>query len=109
VRLYVAGPMTGIPQNNYPEFFNVERYLRDRGYDILNPARIDQLYNQSLAPRPWNWYMRKAIHMLVSCDGVATLPGWRQSRGASLEVDVARRLEMGVRPYLEWPEVGVNA
>lgn len=105
MRLYVAGPMTGIEGLNYPEFFRVEGGLRDLGYDVLNPARIDELYNQSRAPRPWDWYMRHALVMLAGCKGVATLPGWRKSRGASLEVDVATRLGMGVRPWWQWPEV----
>lgn len=109
MRLYVAGPMTGLPSLNYPEFIRVERELRDLGYDVLNPARIDELFNQSSAPRTWDWYMRHAIPMLTECKGVATLPGWANSRGASLEVLVARRLGMGVRPWYQWPEVRVNA
>ena len=108
MRLYVAGPMTGIEGFNYPAFHRAERDLRDLGYDVLNPARIDQLYNQSSAPRPWDWYMRHAIQMLVACKGVATLPGWTQSRGATLEVDLANRLGMGVRQWYSWPEVRVG-
>lgn len=108
MRLYVAGPMTGINDPYRTEFRRVERELRDLGYDVLNPARIDELYNQSGAPRSWDWYMRHAITMLVACKGVATLPGWMNSRGATLEVDIANRLNMGVRPWYSWPEVRVN-
>jgi hypothetical protein len=108
MRLYVAGPMTGIEECNYPEFFRIEKVLRDQGYDVLNPARIDELYNPTKAPRPWEWYMGKAIHMLVACKGVATLAGWQASRGATIEVNLANALGMGVRPWFSWPEVRVN-
>lgn len=109
MRLYVAGPITGMPDKNYPEFLRVEEVLRDLGYDVLNPARIDQLYNQSGAPRAWDWYMRHALQMLLACDGVATLAGWQASRGATVEVNLATSLNMGVRPWFSWPEVRVHA
>jgi hypothetical protein len=108
MRLYLAGPMTGVPDKNRAEFFQVETHLRDLGYDVLNPHRIDELHNPTGAPREWDWYMRHTLTMMFACKGVATLPGWRWSRGASLEVDVARRLGMGVRPYMEWPQVRTN-
>lgn len=109
MRLYVAGPMTGIEELNYPEFFRVEAVLRDLGYDVLNPARIDELHNSTKAPRQWDWYMRHAIQMLVSCQGVATLAGWQASRGATIEVNLATSLGMGVRPWFSWPEVRISA
>lgn len=105
MRLYVAGPCTGIPDNNYPEFFRVEAALRDLGYDVLNPARVDELFNPTKAPRSWEWYMRNALGMLLACQGVATLAGWQASRGATIEVNLATSLGMGVRPWFSWPEV----
>jgi hypothetical protein len=109
MRLYVAGPMTGIEDYNYPEFLRVEGVLRDLGYDVLNPARIDELYNPTKAPRQWDWYMRHAVAMLLACKGVATLAGWPASRGATIEVNLAVSLGMGVRPWFSWPEVRCDA
>lgn len=103
MRLYVAGPMTGLSEFNYPEFNRVASELAGKGYTPLNPATIDDLFPK--APhevRTWQWYMRQALKMCVVADGVATLPGWVHSRGASLEVHVARRLELPVRPWWEW-------
>lgn len=101
MRLYVAGPMTGIKELNYPEFLRVEALLGDKGYQVLNPARIDEMYGSD-PNRDWRGYMRLALRMAVHADGVATLAGWTHSRGASLEVHVARRLELPVRPWWEW-------
>ena len=33
---------------------------------------------------------------LMKCDGVATLPGWKKSRGAKLEVYIAKALKWPV-------------
>ena len=38
--------------------------------------------------------MRADIAELVKCDGVALLPGWERSRGASLEAHIAHSLGM---------------
>jgi hypothetical protein len=102
MKLYIAGPMTGIPGHNYPEFRRVAAELEGKGYVVLNPANIDDLFADLDGQRTWQWYMRRALTMCVRADGVATLAGWKESRGASLEVHVARRLELAVRPWWEW-------
>jgi hypothetical protein len=108
-RLYVAGPMTGIPEMNYPMFFRVEETLKASGYDVLNPARIDEVFanelvalkSQDLAP-DWSWYMRKTLRMMLLCDGVATLANYTESRGATIEVNLARALGFRVAAWSAW-------
>ena len=99
--LYVAGPMTGYPEFNYPAFDAAEKYLTDLGYGVLNPVRAED-YNTTGKPQEWHWYMRHALRMVVSADGLALLPGWEKSRGALLEVYVAHNLALPVRPLREW-------
>ncbi len=41
IKWYLAGPMTGIPQFNYPLFDSVSAELRASGYDITSPAEMD--------------------------------------------------------------------
>lgn len=90
-RLYVAGPMSGIEHLNFPAFHAEASRLRGLGYEVVNPAEIN-----TDPTTPWAKCMRDDIRELVTCDGIVLLPGWSESRGASLEYDIARRLDMAV-------------
>ncbi|KQP39236.1 DUF4406 domain-containing protein [Pseudorhodoferax sp. Leaf274] len=90
-RIYIAGPMTGHPELNFPAFHAEAARLRGLGFDVVNPAEINTDPNAG-----WQTCMRDDIAQLVRCDGVATLPGWQRSRGASIEVGLAQGLEMPV-------------
>jgi hypothetical protein len=95
--LYVAGPMSGYPEYNYPKFREVAKHLRDRGYTVLNPVN-------AAVPEgsPWETYMRAALAMVLAASGVATLPDWQESRGAAIEVGLAHDLGVPVRPWNNW-------
>ena len=99
--LYVAGPMTGLPDFNYPAFNTAADALRAKGHDTLNPADIEQ-YNLTGKPQEWRWYMRHAIAMIARADGVALLPGWENSDGARLEHTIATALKLDIHPVWWW-------
>lgn len=86
-RIYIAGPMSGLPDLNYPAFDLAAKQLRDLGYHVENPA-------ENVPPRCGSWagYMRLALAQLVTCDEIHMLRGWKQSRGARIEHDLAREL-----------------
>jgi hypothetical protein len=88
-RIYIAGPMTGIPDQNYPAFHAAAERLRADGYWVVNPAEIN-------VKHPGCWYsaMRADIQQLVTCEAIALLPGWENSRGATLEHHIAQNLGM---------------
>lgn len=104
-RLYVAGPMTGLPEFNYPAFNTAADRLRDAGFPVLNPAETDpddypHAYDGPTPP--WKWWLRQALAMVIQADAIAVLPGWESSKGARLEVHVATELGMPVRSLEEW-------
>lgn len=93
-RVYLAGPMTGLPDNNFPAFRAAASHLRAQGLDVENPAD-----NPAPATGAWRDYLRLAIAQLVRCDEVRVLPGWQRSRGATLEVHIAHQLDIPVLEY----------
>ena len=92
-RFYVSGPMSGYPEHNASQFKLTAKMLRERGYEVCNPIEFDE--TPGIA---WSDYLRKDIRALMDCKGVITLPGWQESRGASLEVHIAHALGMTVLP-----------
>lgn len=92
MRIYVSGPMTGLPQNNVPTFNAAARRLRRAGYEVVNPAELD-------AGEPcttWVECLRRDLKWLVTCDAIATLPKWQRSKGANLEIHVGKQLSFPV-------------
>lgn len=87
MKIYVAGPMTGYPQLNFPAFHAGAARLRALGYEVVNPAEL----NADAKP-DWLQCMRTDIKHLVDCDAIAMLEGWHHSRGAQLEYTIAMML-----------------
>lgn len=102
--LYVAGPMTGLPEFNYPAFNAAARMLCGFGYRTLNPVDAEKANPTPGTPQHWTWYMRHALRMVLAADALALLPGWENSKGATLEVHVARALGMEAEPLEYWVE-----
>lgn len=106
--LYIAGPMSSIPDFNYPAFRDAERRLREVGHDVLSPTHVKLScgctggVDLCGTKHTWSDYMRVAIQLLMLADGVAALEDWSRSRGARLEVMVARRLGMDVELVDYW-------
>lgn len=101
LRIYIAGPMSGIPDLNFPAFHAKAAELRAAGYVAINPAEInggadEQIATAAMSPEElaahWQKCMRKDITALCTCDGIAMLDGWTKSRGATLEHHVAKAL-----------------
>lgn len=92
MRIYISGPMTGIEEFNYPLFNSTATRLREQGYEVINPAETDD----GDTSKPWDYYMRIDIAHVLSVDALVVLPGWQASKGASLEVTIARALGVPV-------------
>lgn len=100
MRIYIAGPMTGLPEFNYPAFFAASERLAAAGHEPINPARTEGRDGC----RGWLDFMRASLRDIADCDGIATLPGWQDSRGAALEVYIAQSLGLPVMSVPAWTE-----
>lgn len=99
--LYIAGPMTGYPDENRPAFHAAHAELQSVGFVCMNPALNGLPYTA-----PWHHQMRRDYSMLMACHGVALLSGWERSRGARREVQMAGDLQMPVRLLADWLKDG---
>jgi hypothetical protein len=99
LRLYLAGPMTGLPEFNYPAFHRAAKQLRAAGYDVVNPAEVN--VDASIG---WQAAMRRDIPAMLTCDGIAYLFNWFGSRGATLEIHIAANLGMPIESVDMWLE-----
>lgn len=95
-RLYVAGPMTGYDECNYPLFNQTAESLRAYGYEVENPAEA------TIKAAHYVDFLRADLQALLTCHGVALLDGWEHSTGARNEAMVAGVLRMPVKPVLYW-------
>jgi hypothetical protein len=101
--IYISGKMQGLPEFNYPAFFAVEEHIRTNwpyvettSINILNPARIDELFDLKERTNTREWYLTKALDMLLCCNSIVMLDGWQNSAGARLEFEIAKELKMQI-------------
>jgi hypothetical protein len=98
MRIYIAGKMRGVEFYNYPAFHEAEQHLKDLGYDVVSPARLDTEagFLMSHLPDDHDWSemppgmdyeetMRRDLAALDTCDAIYMLRGWTTSQGARRE------------------------
>lgn len=94
MKIYLSGPMSGLPDFGYPIFNNHATRLRNDGHEVINPA--DNFDGRTDHPAGRPAYMRLDIQHVLDSEAVAVLPGWESSAGARLEVSVARELGLAI-------------
>src|SRR5699024_7954719 len=91
---------------NYAAFERPEQNRSATGLDPLSPAGPGRLSpGDPAAVRPGVPYeacLAQAIETLARAGAGARLPGWEHSHGARLEVALAKRRGMAVRPLDRW-------
>lgn len=120
IKVYLAGPMRGIPSFNFPAFDYAAAKLRTQGYEVFSPAERDrevhggaieknQTGNEDEAASNVGFSLREALgaDMAFICgeaNMIALLPGWEKSTGATAERATAIALGLSImvlgRDYL---------
>lgn len=91
-KVYIAGPMSGLPNKNYEAFYKAEELLVSKGYIVFNPARLNDPH-----PGTRKQALRNDYRALIECDAVALLPSWENSTGVGRELSIASDLELEVK------------
>ena len=90
-RIYISGPMTGLPRLNFPLFNRVAVRLRNLRWEVVNPVEINP--DESA-----DWLDCIAADLLAmrGCTAICLLPGWTDSYGAKIERMAADRMGLKV-------------
>jgi hypothetical protein len=102
MKIYLAGPMRGIPEFNFPAFRTAAAKLRADGHFVFSPNERDEKVHgadigkgnatgdehQAVAEHGFNLREALADDLIFICreaDAIALLPGWENSKGANAE------------------------
>jgi hypothetical protein len=90
-KCYIAGKIGNLPVHDYTENFNnAEKEVTDLGYFPISPIFLEHNHDKS-----WQSYMKEDIRALTLCDAVYCLRNWRDSQGATIEIELA--LKLGIK------------
>lgn len=101
---YIAGPMRGYPQFNFPAFDAAATFLRLYDFDVVSPADLDREAGfdpstAAISEAEYEAAMARDLAAIEKCDGIYLLRGWERSPGARREV--AKAIELGLSILLE--------
>ena len=88
-KIYISGPVSNNPSYRM-DFERTEKTLLVYGFDVVNPVK------NVCAGQEWAWCMKRDIKLLMDCDAIFMMNGWRTSAGAVIEHDLAVKLSMEV-------------
>jgi hypothetical protein len=102
--IYLAGPMRGIPELNFPAFYAAEARWKNAGWDVINPAQMDK--EHGFVPTATQTHfenlsieqaLARDLPAVSSANAIAMMVGWERSQGANMELRHA--LEQGKLVY----------
>jgi hypothetical protein len=102
MKIYIAGPMRGLPNNNFKAFDEAEVSLKALypGCEVVNPADMDRSCGFDGDHEADINFMREAmsrdLDQITTCTHIAVLDNWHQSEGARVEYALAQLLRLGV-------------
>jgi len=110
MRLYICGPMRGIPFYNAPAFDAAAARLRADGDEPVSPVDIDRSdglvfedYPLGTEALPSGFdlpsLIRRDLDAIDTCDGLVRLPGWERSTGTAVETAYAAFIGLPVFEY----------
>ena len=118
--IYIAGPMRGIKDFNFPAFDRQAGLLEKQGWRVINPAELDR-QNGSPENGPMDYdptkdyedreFMRDALKrdlkvIAEDCTAIYCMSGFENSRGAKAEYHLAKAI--GIDIYYEVPLPKIN-
>lgn len=92
MKVYISGPIAGFPIDERRQLFGAAALeIKNTGHTPINPFDIPT-WGKCNCPaylHTWSCYLRSDIIEMLKCDAIYMLPGWENSHGARLELNVA--------------------
>lgn len=87
MKVYIAGRIAD--EKDYrTKFQRAEAEVMALGHSAISPCEIHADCNH----QAWEQWMVCDLHEMLDCDGVYALRDWQSSKGATVEVQLAMRL-----------------
>lgn len=98
IKVYISGKISGT--TDYLERFEkAEMELKSRGYDVINPAKINSFLPTDTT---WEEYMEIDYKLMDICDTIYMLKDWESSKGANAELEYANKRKMNIIYENKW-------
>jgi Domain of unknown function (DUF4406) len=121
LKLYLAGPMRGYPDFNFPLFFKTASTLEGLGHTVFNPASRDvsKYGSEKLKTATGSeeevsknlglnglqlardCFLADTAFICTHADGIYLLPGWEKSKGAVAERALCEAIGLKIASSLE--------
>ena len=90
MRVYIGGPMTGLPDNNHPAFEYAMRRLMEAGIEVISPHLLEanalpELKESMTQSEVYRMVIPGDIAAIASTDGMVLIQGWEKSPGTAFE------------------------
>ena len=102
MKVYIAGPMQGIADSNFPAFDEAKARWEAAGHHVYCPACLSRAVPWEDDPR---MFMRLDLSCVMQADAVAVLPGWRDSSGSTVEVALAQFIGIPIYDAMTMAEI----
>lgn len=101
-RIFISGPMSGLPEYNFPNFYRMADRLKNMGFEVVNPADLAITHEVAKViadPIEFRAMLEEEWEALRHCDTILLLEGWENSKGGRSELELA--LELGLKIITE--------
>lgn len=91
-KAYISGKISGMEPEDYTaKFAKASRLAETMGYEPVNPVELQHEHDNS-----WQSFMRVDLKALLDCNHILMLPNWKDSKGATIEHDLAKSIGLNI-------------
>lgn len=94
LKYYISGPISGYKNKNQEAFEEAQAAILQLGINAVTPFDLNIV--EPAPPTDWVANMKRDIRFVTTVDGIVVIDGWKDSKGANVEVAIARIFEIPI-------------